>query len=210
VHQGIDALIPKARDYGTASLTIHHSHHIACLAAYLLRATQEGFMMILASSDPAVQSVAPFGGTQAVFTPNPIAAGIPTSGTPFLVDISASITTNGMSNRLHKAGKQFEEEWLIDGQGRPSRDPAVLRPIRRAPSCRWAGCRRGTRAWHGGAHRGADGWPVRLWPRRSAGRLGRHGIHVALDPSAFGGRRTSCARWTISRNPVATIRRAPA
>jgi len=126
VHQGIDALIPKARDYGTASLTIHHSHHIACLAAYLLRATQEGFMMILASSDPAVQSVAPFGGTQAVFTPNPIAAGIPTSGTPFLVDISASITTNGMSNRLHKAGKQFEEEWLIDGQGNPSRDPAVL------------------------------------------------------------------------------------
>ncbi|NUU01149.1 Ldh family oxidoreductase [Herbaspirillum robiniae] len=126
VHQGIDALIPKARDYGSASLTIHHSHHIACLAAYLLRATQEGFMMILASSDPAVQSVAPFGGTRAVFTPNPIAAGIPTSGTPFLVDISASITTNGMSNRLHKAGRQFEEEWLIDGHGNPSRDPAVL------------------------------------------------------------------------------------
>ncbi|MFL9925565.1 Ldh family oxidoreductase [Herbaspirillum lusitanum] len=126
VHHGIDALMPRAREYGTASLTIHHSHHIACLAAYLLRATEEGFMMILASSDPAVRSVAPFGGTQAVFTPNPIAAGIPTSGTPFLVDISASITTNGMSNRLHKAGKQFDEEWLIDGQGNPSRDPAVL------------------------------------------------------------------------------------
>jgi len=126
VHQGIDALIPKARDYGMASLTIHNSHHIACLAAYLLRATQEGFMMILASSDPAGQSVAPFGGTRAVFTPNPIAAGIPTSGTPFLIDISASITTNGMSNRLHKAGQQFEEEWLLDGQGNPSRDPAVF------------------------------------------------------------------------------------
>lgn len=126
VHQGIDALMPRAREYGTASLAIHHSHHIACLAAYLLRATQAGFLMLLSSSDPSVQSVAPFGGTTAVFTPNPIAAGIPTSGTPFLVDISASVTTNGMSARLHKAGKQFEEEWMLDAQGNASRDPAVL------------------------------------------------------------------------------------
>jgi len=126
VQQGISALIPRARSYGTASLAIHHSHHIACLAAYLLRATEQGFLMLLSSSDPSVQSVAPFGGTRAVFTPNPIAAGIPTSGTPFLVDISASVTTNGMSARLHKAGQQFEQEWLLDGQGNPSRDPAVL------------------------------------------------------------------------------------
>src|SRR5450830_1036779 len=111
VHKGIDTLIPRARELGTASLAIHHSHHIACLAAYLLRATEEGFLMVLSSSDPAVHSVAPFGGTRAVFTPNPIAAGI---------------TTNGMSNRLHKAGKQFEEEWLLDAQGNPSRDPAVF------------------------------------------------------------------------------------
>jgi LDH2 family malate/lactate/ureidoglycolate dehydrogenase len=126
VHQGIDALIPRARDYGTASLAIHHSHHIACLAAYLLRATEAGFLMLLSSSDPSVQSVAPFGGTRAVFTPNPIAAGIPTSGTPFLVDISASITTNGMSARLHKAGKQFDEPWMLDADGNASRDPGVL------------------------------------------------------------------------------------
>jgi L-lactate dehydrogenase len=178
---GHRCLIPKARDYGTASLTIHHSHHIACLAAYLLRATQEGFMMILASSDPAVQSVAPFGGTQAVFTPNPIAAGIPTSGTPFLVDISASITTNGMSNRLHKAGKQFEEEWLIDGQGHPSRDPAVLAtdpPGTILPLGGLVGRAQGLRA--GGADRGADRRPVRFRPRRSAGGMGRDGVHVAL------------------------------
>ncbi len=126
VHQGIDALMPRARELGTASLAIHHSHHIACLAAYLLRATEAGFLMLLSSSDPAVQSVAPFGGTKAVFTPNPIAAGIPTSGTPFLVDISASITTNGMSARLHKAGQQFEEAWMLDADGNASRDPAVL------------------------------------------------------------------------------------
>jgi LDH2 family malate/lactate/ureidoglycolate dehydrogenase len=123
---GIDELMPRAREYGSATLVIRRSHHIACLATYLLRATEAGFMMLLSCSDPAVKSVAPHGGTRAVFTPNPVAAGIPTSGTPFLIDISASIVTNGMSNRLHKAGRQFDEECVLDGQGNPSSDPGVL------------------------------------------------------------------------------------
>lgn len=189
VHKGIDALIPRAREYGTASLAIHHSHHIACLAAYLLRATEEGFMMLLASSDPAVQSVAPFGGTKAVFTPNPIAAGIPTSGSPFLVDISASITTNGMSTRLHKAGKQFEEEWMLDAQGNPSRDPAVL-----------ATDPPGTILPLGGLSAGHKGFGLALLIEALTGGLSGHGradppagwgatVFMSLyDPSAFGGR----------------------
>ena len=37
--------------------------------------------------------------------PNPIAIGIPTEGDPILIDISASITTNGMTGRLHGEGK---------------------------------------------------------------------------------------------------------
>src|SRR5690606_20128866 len=108
VRQGLDALVPRARQYGSATLVIRRSHHIACLAAYLLRATEQGLMLLLASSDPAVASVAPFGGRRAVFTPDPIAAGIPTSGNPLLVDISSSIVTNGLSARLQKAGQAFK------------------------------------------------------------------------------------------------------
>jgi LDH2 family malate/lactate/ureidoglycolate dehydrogenase len=126
VLSGIEALAPRAREYGSATLVIRRSHHIACLATYLLRATDAGLMLVLASSDPAVQSVAPHGGTRAVFTPNPIAAGIPTSGTPFLVDISSSITTNGMAARLQKAGAQFDQACMLDADGSPSRDPGVL------------------------------------------------------------------------------------
>lgn len=126
VCSGIDMLMPRAQKFGSATLVIRRSHHIACLAAYLVRATDAGFMLLLASSGPSSQSVAPHGGTRAVMTPNPIAAGIPSSTTPFLVDISSSITTNGMCGRMQQAGRQFDEEWLLDAQGRPSRDPAVL------------------------------------------------------------------------------------
>jgi LDH2 family malate/lactate/ureidoglycolate dehydrogenase len=123
---GIEALIPRARQFGSATLVIRRSHHIACLAAYLLRATEAGFVLMLASSDPAIQSVAPHGGTRAVVTPNPIAAGIPTSTTPFLIDISSSITTNAMCARMSKAGLQFDDDCMLDADGVASRDPAVL------------------------------------------------------------------------------------
>ncbi|HEY7803907.1 MAG TPA: Ldh family oxidoreductase [Orrella sp.] len=126
IEQGLDMLMPRARELGVASLAIRRSHHIACLAVYLMRAAKEGFLMVLASSDANSASVAPYGGTRAVFTPNPIAIGYPCSSGDVLIDISASITTNGMSNRKAAAGQRFEENWLMDAQGNPSNDPAVF------------------------------------------------------------------------------------
>lgn len=126
VRQGVEALMPKAREFGTATLVIRRSHHIACLAAYLAHAADAGFLLVLASSDPNAACVAPHGGRRAVFTPNPIAAGIPTSGTPLLVDISSSCTTVAMSARIAAAGQQFDEACMLDADGHASRDPTVL------------------------------------------------------------------------------------
>ena len=116
----------RAATQGTCSVVIRRSQHIACLAAFLKRATDQGLMMLLASSDPNSASVAPFGGLDAVFTPNPIAAGIPTGGLPVLVDVSTSATTNGLTSRLHKEGGKLPADWLLDGHGVPGNDPAVL------------------------------------------------------------------------------------
>lgn len=126
VLRAMDEGMKRAKVYGTATIVIRRSHHIACLAAYLKRATDEGFMMLLASSDPNSASVAPFGGLDAVFTPNPIAVGIPTGGDPVLVDISTSATTNGLTARLHREGGKLPADWVIDGEGRATSDPAVL------------------------------------------------------------------------------------
>jgi LDH2 family malate/lactate/ureidoglycolate dehydrogenase len=118
--------VNRARTYGTATVVIRRCGHIACLAAYLELATREGCMITLASSDPSVESVAPYGGTTPLFTPNPIAVGIPTDGDPILIDISASITTNGLTGRLRGEGKMLPGEWVQDADGRPSKNPAVL------------------------------------------------------------------------------------
>lgn len=184
-----DEAIRRARTYGTATVVIRRSHHIACLAAYLLRAIEQGLVLMIASSDANSASVAPFGGTRAVFTPDPLAIGFPTGRDPVLVDISASITTNGMSARLHKAGQRFAHQWLLDARGTPSDDPAVL--FTDPP---------GTILPLGGLDAGHKGYGMALLVEALTGGLAGFGradpkqgwgatVFVqAFDPDAFGGR----------------------
>lgn len=124
--QAVNAATSLAQTMGSGTITIRRSGHIGCLAAYLEAPARQGMLVELYCSDPSVCSVAPFGGKSAVFTPNPIAFGIPTSNDPILIDISTSITTNGMSGRLAKAGQRFPGQWLLDAEGAPSDDPQVF------------------------------------------------------------------------------------
>jgi LDH2 family malate/lactate/ureidoglycolate dehydrogenase len=124
--RAVNLAVERAPTYGVVTVAIRRSHHIGCLAAFLQSVTDRGFMILLACSDPAVASVAPFGGRKALFTPNPFAIGIPTDADPILIDISASITTNGMSNRLRQEGKVFPSQWALDAEGNATDDPAAL------------------------------------------------------------------------------------
>lgn len=178
----------RAATQGTCSVVIRRSHHIACLAAYLQRATDAGLMMILTCSDPNAASVAPFGGLDAVFTPNPISAGIPTSAAPLLLDVSTAATTNGLTNRLHKAGARLPAPWVMDGHGAISDDPAVL-----------FGEPKGTILPLGGKDSGHKGYGLSLLVESLTGALAGHGradppegwgatvFLQIIDPRAFAG-----------------------
>ena len=114
-------------EHPVVSVAIRRSHHIGCLAAYLKRATDRGYAMLLLCSDPSVASVAPFGAIAGRYTPNPLAFGFPTDGRPVLIDISASTTTNGLVARLNRAGKgaRLPGQWLVDNRGEATDDPAA-------------------------------------------------------------------------------------
>ncbi len=186
--RALDAAMAMAANCGTGTVVIRRSHHIACLAAYLRRATDQGKMALIYCSDPSTHSVAPFGAVTSVFTPNPFAAGIPTSGDPILLDISASYTTNGMTGRLHKAGEMLAHPWVQDAQGNATRDPAVLF---KEP--------KGTLLPLGGLEGGHKGYALALLVEALTAGLGGFGradpregwgatVFVqAIDPAAFGG-----------------------
>jgi LDH2 family malate/lactate/ureidoglycolate dehydrogenase len=116
----------RAQEFGVGTVAIEHSHHIACLAAYLEQPARAGFLVEVYTSDPGAASVAPFGGTMAFITPNPLAVGIPTYRyPPILIDISSSITTNAMTNRLAANDQLGAGRWWADQFGQPSDDPKV-------------------------------------------------------------------------------------
>jgi LDH2 family malate/lactate/ureidoglycolate dehydrogenase len=178
----------RARRHGIAAVAIRRSHHIGCLAVYLRWATERNLMAIVASSDPSEATMAPFGGVAAVFTPDPIAFGIPTDGDPILVDISASITTNTMTGRLRREGRRYPGLWAQDAQGRPTDDPAVL-----------AATPPGSLLPTGGTDHGHKGYGLALAVEALTQGLAGHGraekpttwaanVYVqVIDPAAFGG-----------------------
>jgi len=168
--RAIQTGMARARSQGTATLAVRRSGHIACLASYLEGPARDGFMVEIHSSDPSVASVAPLGGTRGVVTPNPIAIGIPTSNDPILIDISTSITTNGMSARLAEAGQRFPGDVLLDADGQPSNDPQLLQA---APP--------GTIQLLGAPHAAHKGYGLTLMVEALTGGLAGHGRADGVD-----------------------------
>lgn len=188
VLRALELAAKRAQQYGTCAIAIRRSHHIGCLAAYLKRVTDQGLMVILTCSDPNVCSVAPFGGRREVFTPNPLAAAWPTDGDPVILDVSMSITTNGLTKRLHTEGKRFPGIWALTADGEPTGDPAAL--YANPP---------GTLLPMGGLDHGHKGYAFALLVEALTGALAGHGradpkegwgatVYIQVfQPACFGG-----------------------
>ena len=186
--RAVDAAATMAATHGTGTVVIRRSHHIACLAVYLLRATERGLVAIVQSSDPKVFAVVPHGGLTPIITPNPIAAGLPTSGDPILIDISSSITSMGFAIQQMKAGKKLPGPWLIDHEGNATDDPGALYAEPK-----------GALLPLGGLDAGYKGFGLALLIEALTAGLSGHGradppegwgatVFVqVLDPAAFGG-----------------------
>jgi L-lactate dehydrogenase len=188
VLQAIATAAARAKVNGAGTVVIRRSHHIACLAAYLQRVTEQNLMVLLMCSDPNVCSVAPFGGRREVFTPNPIAAAWPTNEGPVIFDTSTSITTNALTNRLHREGKRFPGPWALTADGEPTDDPGALytKPA-------------GTLLPAGGVDHGHKGYAWSLLVETFTGGLAGHGradpgegwgatvFLQVMNPECFGG-----------------------
>nr|WP_321482147.1 Ldh family oxidoreductase [uncultured Cohaesibacter sp.] len=188
ITEGLQTAMEKAEYYGTFTLSIRNSHHTAGLVSYLKPVTDRGLVGLVMVSDPTEQCVAPFGGCQPVLSTNPFAIGYPSREGAVMLDMSTAMTTNGMVKRLYNEKGQFAHEWLIDAEGRPSRDPAIRFakiPGAIMPLGGFSAGYKGTglgmtveALTHGlsgnGRHRNPQGWQNNVF------------IQV-LDPAAFGG-----------------------
>jgi LDH2 family malate/lactate/ureidoglycolate dehydrogenase len=188
VRRGLALAAERARQQGSCALVIRRSHHIACLAAYLKPVADQGLMAMLTCSDPTTRGVAPHGGRAQVMTPDPLAAAWPTGGDPVILDVSMSITTNGLTKRLAAEGGRFPGPWAVDASGAPTDDPA--RVLGEPP---------GALLPMGGLDHGHKGFALALLVEALTGGLAGHGradppegwtatvFLQVLDPALFGG-----------------------
>ena len=124
--KAVELGVERAAQYGVVTISIAEAHHTGALAAYLTAATEKGFIAYINCSTTSVAAVAPFGGTKSVFTPNPLAMGIPTEADPILIDVSSSIATLNMARTLVREEARFAGPWVLDAQGNATDDPAAV------------------------------------------------------------------------------------
>ncbi len=207
VEQAIARCQEMARAGGAATIVIRHSHHIACLAAYLEASARAGFVTQILSSDAAVASVAPHGGRTPVMTPNPLAISWPTQAQPVIVDVSMSVTAMGLTKRMFEAGTPLPAGWAIDAEGHATTDAGA---IWREP--------KGALLPLGSDIAGHKGYALGLMVEALTGGLAGYGradfdkewgatVQIQVwDPAAFGGlaafsRETEFMRTACKTNP---------
>ena len=122
----VEGALEKAKIFGTGIVAIRRSHHIGCLASYLEAPARAGYLVEISCVDPSMAAVPAYGGLNPVFTPDPIAVGIPTETDPIMIDLSASTTAMGTAALYRGRGERLPGKWLQDQDGNLTDDPNVL------------------------------------------------------------------------------------
>ena len=188
MQQALELCLPRARQNGLVALTIRRSHHIGCLSTLTRIAADQGLVCMIMTSDPSGRWVAPYGGVEPTFTPNPWAVGYPAATHPVLIDTCASITTVSKVREHVNTGTPFQHPWMLDAQGTASTDANV---VNQSP--------KGTILPVGGMDHGHKGFAMALMVEMMTQGLSGHGRSCAptrwggnvylqvMDPEAFGG-----------------------
>ena len=126
--QAIALGIERARTYGVAVVGIRNAAHVGRVGAWAEQAAAAGLISLhFVNTSGAGILVAPFGGSDRRLSVNPIAMGVPRPGAdPIIHDMSTGIIAAGKVRVAQNKGELVPEGCLIDGQGRPTRDPAAL------------------------------------------------------------------------------------
>jgi uncharacterized oxidoreductase len=126
-HRLLDRLIEKAKALGVAAGTLRHCGHTGRLGEYAERVAALGMILIATvNSHGGGNRVAPPGGIEGRLSTNPICIGAPTPGDPLVLDFGTSVVAEGKVRVCFQKGERVPDGWLLDADGNPTNDPAVL------------------------------------------------------------------------------------
>ncbi len=110
--------------HGSCSVAVGNSSHFGPASYFLQEAVRRGMGGMVVTHTDAI--VVPHGAAKTFFGTNPIAFGFPTSGEPFMLDISTSTIAYGRIELAKVENKPIPADWAVDKEGRPTTDPQAV------------------------------------------------------------------------------------
>ena len=127
-YQAMELAIARARQHGVCVMGLRNSHHLGRVGHWAEQAVAAGLVSIhftnAVSRNPMVS---PFGGGQGRFNTNPFTVGIPRrDGGPIVLDFATSAVAHGKVRVAYNKKVPVPPGCLIDANGEPTTDPAVM------------------------------------------------------------------------------------
>lgn len=126
----MDWAIGAARTHGHAVMGLRNVHHIGRVGTYGEQAARAGMISVhFVNGVSGPPAVAPFGGSAARLSTNPVCVTIPPAtadGEPLVLDFATSAIALGKCRVAFNAGRAVPDGALVDAAGRPTSDPGVL------------------------------------------------------------------------------------
>lgn len=121
-----DLAIGKARAAGLAWVGVRGSNHAGPAALYAAMALEHDMIGIYLAIGNA-NHMAPWGGTDALLSTNPIAIAVPArQHPPVILDMATTAVAYGRVKRTIARGEAIPAGWLIDRTGHPLTDPGKV------------------------------------------------------------------------------------
>jgi uncharacterized oxidoreductase len=121
--------IEKTRETGVAVVALRNPHHIGRVGKYGEMCADAGLVSFhFVNVTDARPAVAPWRGTDARFSTNPVCIAIPgpEADRPIILDMATSVVAMGKVRVARNKGEQMKPGILLDGAGKPTTDPAAM------------------------------------------------------------------------------------
>ena len=126
-NQTMQLAIERARRTGVVIVGLRNSHHIGRVGHWAEQSIAAGMASIHFTNVVSRPLVSPHGGAQGRFGTNPLTIGLPRrDGPPILLDFATSAIAVGKVRVAYNRKARAPAGTLIDHEGRPTTDPAVM------------------------------------------------------------------------------------
>ena len=127
--EAVAAGLARARATGVVLVALRNAFHVGRVGAYGEQAADAGMAsvhFVNVVGHPGL--VAPFRGSDARFSTNPVCVTLPPAGgkAPVVLDFATSVSALGKVRVALNRGERMPEGVLVDAEGRATTDPAVM------------------------------------------------------------------------------------